>query len=329
MLRGLSLQRRRRWFQATFFLLFLSAPVLNLFRLDLNSGHFYLLGTDWDLGMEALMQGDIGIGSAAFTLFSKGFLPLAAAVVALVWISYHYGRLYCGWLCPHFSVVEFINELMTRAGGRPTLWEKRSLPTQRPDGTVIKPDRRFWPLAILTSLLIAFIWAVVLLTYLLPPQEIYGNLLQLQLTIRQALFIAITTLLLTLDFLFARHLFCRYGCSIGLFQSLVWMANDRALVVDFDKHRASSCSSCSNACDNACPMRLKPRSIKRNIFTCTECALCITACEQVQTPQGNQPLLSWTQGDAAIQATGGRPSNSLGKRCWQTSSLAEPDTGSG
>jgi ferredoxin-type protein NapH len=28
--------------------------------------------------------------------------------------------------------------------------------------------------------------------------------------------------------MFARHLFCRFGCAVGLFQSLAWMANPKA-----------------------------------------------------------------------------------------------------
>jgi len=37
-----SLQMRRRWFQAGFFLLFVLAPPLDIFRFDLTQGHFIL-----------------------------------------------------------------------------------------------------------------------------------------------------------------------------------------------------------------------------------------------------------------------------------------------
>jgi ferredoxin-type protein NapH len=109
----------------------------------------------------------------------------------------------------------------------------------------------------------AFLWALVLLTYLLPPAEIYGNLISGTLTRNQTIFLTAATLVLTIEFLLARHLFCRFGCAVGLFQSLAWMANDRAMVVGFDTRRAAACQDCNNACDNACPMRLKPRTLKR------------------------------------------------------------------
>jgi hypothetical protein len=121
---------------------------------------------------------------------------------------------------------------------------------------------------------------VVLLTYLLPPVEIYGNLWRGELTRNQFVFITAATIAFTLEFTLARHLFCRFGCAVGLFQSLVWMANRRAMVVGFDAAPRPRLRQLQRACDNACPMRLKPRSIKRKMFTCTQCASCVSACDR-------------------------------------------------
>lgn len=77
----------------------------------------------------------------------------------------------------------------------------------------------------------AFLWALALLTYLLPPFEIYHNLLNGTLTRNQSIFLTAATIAFTVEFLLARHFFCRYVCAVGLFQSLAWMANDRAMVV--------------------------------------------------------------------------------------------------
>ena len=151
----------------------------------------------------------------------------------------------------------------------------------------------------------AFLWALAFLTYLLPPFEIYHNLLHFELTRNQAVFLIAGTIALSIEFLFARHLFCRFGCAVGLFQSLAWMANPRALVVGFDGKRAQACQSCNSACDNVCPMRLKPRSIKRRMFTCTECAQCIAACEQVQAENPVGSLLHWVAGDSALPVVTG------------------------
>jgi polyferredoxin len=110
--------------------------------------------------------------------------------------------------------------------------------------------------------------------------------------------------------LLARHLFCRFGCAVGLFQSLAWMANPRALVVAFARQRARDCRDCStaqapegSACDNACPMRLKPRNIKRLMFSCVQCGQCLTECESSHAPRGANRNLEWTVGVDALRET--------------------------
>ncbi len=299
----IALQDWRLLFRLAFFMLFVLAPPLDLLRLDLTQGHFILLGWDWTLGLEPFMRGEVGPGTAALNLLVRVFLPLLLVGGGLLWIAWRYGRFYCGWLCPHFSVVEMINGLMRRASGKPTLWEKQPLPERLPTGQRIVPDRRYWLPTLILVFGFAFFWAVVLLTYLLPPEQIYGNLIRGELTRNQAVFIGAGTLAFTIEFLLARHLFCRYGCAIGLLQSLVWMANKRAMVVGFDAQRATACASCNAACDNACPMRLKPRSIKRKMFTCTQCAQCISACTDVQAGRNAPSLLQWVEDECALQVS--------------------------
>lgn len=301
-----ALQRRRMLFQAGFFLLFVLAPPLDILRFDLNRGHAVVFGMDWTLGIDALRNGEADGAQAALNLVWRGFLPLFGGAALFLWIAWRYGRLYCGWLCPHFSVVEMINRLMRRASGRPSIWERKPLPEKQPDGRLLVPNRWYWLPTSAAVFGFAFLWAVVLLTYLLPPAEIYANLLSGELTLRQSLFIGTATLALSVEFLLARHLFCRFGCAVGLFQSLSWMANDRAMVVGFDTPSGKACRDCNNACDSACPMRLKPRTIKRRMFTCTECAQCISACTQVHGGDPRQSLLRWVEGSDALPVVTGR-----------------------
>ena len=300
----LSLQQQRLVWRSCFFLLFILAPPLDLLRLDLTLGHFILLGQNWTLGLESLVKGEVSSLQAAINLIWRGFIPLAMVVGGGIWVAWKYGRLYCGWLCPHFSVVELINGLMRRASGKPTLWESKPLPIELPNGKKIYPQRRYWVLVVIAIIGFAFLWGLTLLTYLLPPTEIYYNLFHGQLTRNQTIFLSVSTTIFTLEFLLARHLFCRFGCAVGLFKSLAWMGNHQAMVVDFARQRAHLCANCHNACDNACPMRLKPRSIKRKKFTCTQCAQCISACAQVQSnhPQGS--LLTWAQHEQALNTSG-------------------------
>jgi ferredoxin-type protein NapH len=312
-------QRWRAWTQIGFFTLFLLAPPLDLLRLDLTQGHAILLGQPWTLGIDDFLAGRTGPGDAALNLLLRGFLPIFGGAALFLWSAWRYGRLYCGWLCPHFSVVELINALMRRASGRPSIWERRQKKGSDPfsvndrgaDANEVRTkkgsDPFFWVPTLVAVVGFAFLWALAFLTYLLPPFEVYHNLLTGSLTRNQAIFLTAVTLALSVEFLLARHFFCRYACAVGLFQSLAWMANDRAMVVGFDTRRAGACATCPSACDEACPMRLKPRTIKRRMFTCTECGECIAACTGVQGGDPQQSLLHWVAGDAALPVVTGRP----------------------
>ena len=296
---GRGRQRLRLYAQIGFFVLFVFAPVFNLLRYDLVAEHAWFLGMEWHIGLDDYSAGRIGLGELWLNLGLRLFGPILGVGAALIWVSWKWGRLYCGWLCPHFSVVETINRLMRRATGKPSLWDPKKLPPREPDGTPVTYDARWWLITAPLAIGFAFVWSVVLLTYLLPPFEVYGNLLNASPTRNQFIFITAGTVVLSIEFLFARHLFCRYACAVGFFQSLAWMGNKRAMVVGFERQRASDCSTCYSACDHVCPMRLKPRSVKRMMFTCTQCSQCISACETTQRDNPNGPLLKWVSGEAA------------------------------
>ncbi|WP_153160611.1 4Fe-4S binding protein [Zoogloea sp. 1C4] len=292
-------QRLRRWAQAGFFVLFVLAPVFNLLRYDLVAGHAWLLGFEWHAGLEDFSAGRIDALGAVGRVIGRVLLPILVAGGVLIWVSWKWGRLYCGWLCPHFSVVETINAYMRRATGKPSVWESRQLPPREPDGRPVRYDSRWWFITVPLAVGFAFVWAVVLLTYLLPPFQVYGHLLAGTPTRNEFIFITAGTVVLSAEFLFARHLFCRYACAVGMFQSLAWMGNREAMVVGFERDRAADCASCYSACDHVCPMRLKPRNIKRTMFTCTQCAQCVSACETTQQDNPRGPLLQWVAGEAA------------------------------
>ena len=293
-------QRLRLWTQIGFFVLFILAPVFDLFRYDLTRGHAFLLGFEWRLGLDDYFAGKITGTEAGIQILLRLFVPIFGGAALFIAVAWRWGRLYCGWLCPHFSVVETINALMRRASGKPSFWEAKPLPAANPDGSPFRIDRRWWLVTVPFAIVFAALWAVVLLTYLLPPQEVYAHLFAFAPTRNEAIFITAATIVLTLEFLFARHLFCRFGCAVGLFQSLAWMSNREAMVVGFQRPRAADCATCYSAasmgtaaCEAVCPMRLRPRVPKHQMFTCTQCAQCIAACSTVQDGRPAGSLLEW------------------------------------
>ena len=303
---GLTLRQRRLLLKIAFFTLFVVAPPLDIFRFDLEKNNLILFGQDWTLGFPEYHQGLISLGHLMWNLLWKAFLPVLGVGALLIYTAWRWGRLYCGWLCPHFSVVETVNALMNRASGKPTLWEKNPLPRELPDGSERPRNRWYWIPTFIAIFGFAFLWAVSFMTYLLPPQEIYHNLFTGQLTPNQLRFIIAVTMVLTIEFTFARHLFCRFGCAVGIFQSLAWMSNRKAMTIGFNRTQAADCRDCNNACDNACPARLKPRTLKRKMFTCTQCAECIVACTQVEARKGKPSLIQWVEGSCAQHKIDGR-----------------------
>jgi ferredoxin-type protein NapH len=296
------LQKLRNATQAGFFLLFVFAPALNLFRFDLNETQLWFLGMRWSLGIDALARGEITATEASLSFMLRAFLPALTFIAIFLGVAYRYGRLYCGWLCPHFSAVETLNNLLHRACGKLSIWDRNKTPRAN-----IEPKARWWPLFAISCAVMGFLWAITLLTYLLPPAAIWGGLLHGTLTPNQTRFIVIGSLVFTAEFAFARHLFCRFGCAVGLFQSLAWMANPRSMVVSFARERARDCRTCDeprgSACDHVCPMRLNPRNIKRKMFSCVQCGQCLTACDDSQQAQSRQPNLQWQIGEEALRET--------------------------
>lgn len=292
MTRALTLSREkiRLFTQLSFYLLFLSAPLLNIFRFDIVEGHFIVLGQSWMLGLESSEFECLDTSHSVRNILLNFILPVFILLIATGFIAWKYGRIYCGWLCPHFSVVETINRLMLKHLNRLAFWEK-------PDKKIRKTLP--WLFVLSICIVIAFIWSFTLLGYIYPPKLLSTDLYHLELSFGPALFLLVMTIVLSIDFFFARHLFCKYGCSFGIMQSMVWMANSKSMVVGFDKSRAHLCQSCDSECDKACPMRLPVRGIKRAKFTCTQCGICLNACDDAQADNPEGRLIHWVSNEEA------------------------------
>ncbi len=291
---------QRRITTTLFFLLFVFAPILDLFRFDLYLNQFILLGQPLGLGVHEASSA----AERSLNVLLRFVVPLVGTILVGVWVAWRWGRFYCGWACPHFVVVDLLNRWMRRASGKSTLWQRQQLPLAQQDGSSYRINRWWWLAVVVGTLFFALLWSVVLLTYLLPPVEVYGNLFSASLSRNQLLFIGVGTLLWALEFMLARHLFCKFGCAVGISQSVVWMGNRNGVVLSFDQSRAALCGACDASCELVCPMQLNPRGLKRHKISCTQCMKCIDACEQVQRSKGELPLLKMLRGECAQPVAG-------------------------
>lgn len=295
------IQRARTLTQAGFMVFFVLAPILDLFRFDVPAGHFIVGTVPWTLGIDAFSAGEISATQLGVNVLVRGVLPIASLIALVIWVSWKYGRVYCGWLCPHFSVVEIINQNMRRAIGKQSVWDRHEQPARNPDGSVTPRQPWWWLVVLPLAVGFGFLWTISILTYLWPPVQVWGDLFSGTLPRFQFIFLSVGTTVFSLEFLFARHLFCRFGCAAGLFQSLAWMANRKAMVVGYARGRAPECADCDSECDNACPMRLPPRNVKRMMFSCVQCGQCLNACAHVNQEKPAGPLLTWVHEDRAGQ----------------------------
>lgn len=293
------IQRLRTLAQTGFFAFFLLAPALDIFRYDVPANHFIVLGMPWTLGIDAFMAGEISSTQLAINFLLRGVLPIASVAIAFLYVAWRFGRVYCGWLCPHFSIVESLNQTMRRAIGRQSIWDRHPQPERNPDGSVTRRDAIWWLVLLPVALFFAFLWTISILTYLWPPAQVWPDLFAGTLPRFQAIFLVVGTVAFSLEFLFARHLFCRFACAAGFFQSVAWMGNKHAMVVGYDRGRAPECAGCESACDNACPMRLPPRNVKRMMFSCVQCGQCLDVCAHVKNEAPAGPLLGWVHEETA------------------------------
>ena len=95
-----------------------------------------------------------------------------------------------------------LNGVLRRACGKFSLWDKHPCPPPA-RMAAIEQSAWWWPVYGLGSVLFAGLWAITLLTYLLPPAEIWHNLLHASLTPNQARFLGAGTLVFSLEFLLA------------------------------------------------------------------------------------------------------------------------------
>ena len=135
-------QRRRVLVQGSFFILFVFAPVFDLLRFDLTQGHLIVFGQPWTLGLDDYLAGRIDAQQMALNVLLRVIAPVLALAATVLGVAWRWGRLYCGWLCPHFSVVETINQLVRKASGKQSIWDKKPGPPWHPDGTPAPTDAR-------------------------------------------------------------------------------------------------------------------------------------------------------------------------------------------
>lgn len=183
-------------------------------------------------------------------------------------ITQLYGRIWCGWLCPHTVMINltwffdrkklnFINKVLNH----------------------------------ILVFLVSVIASVTIVFYFVSPYDFFRDLAAGTLGSVTAWFCIVLTVLTYLSFTLVRYKFCTTICPYSKLQSIMFDKN--TLIVAFDPATADKCIKC-NACVKTCPVGLDIR--KGLVSACINCGRCITACAKVMKKKQTPSLVHYIFG---------------------------------
>ncbi len=269
--------------QPLFWALVFLGPIFNVFRVDMLNQRLVFLGQAHRFEFGTLMWLPIGFYGAVILI----------GVISFIW-----GRLFCGWTCPHNTLTEWTHTLRAMVGrGERPAWMKRLIRRQRHLAEI------FGLLSPPLAIILTFVLGLLLSGYVIPPNWI---LAQYQsghphpaLVCGHGLLI-----LIGLFLLYAGHDFCRTCCPYGMGQSIsAYHENSpwRPMEIQFGADKDSDCKTCQ-ACRMVCPVNIDPRdaTILGTVYVgqfdgCFNCGECIDACKRVRSYKRKPGFLSFGQ----------------------------------
>jgi polyferredoxin len=274
---------RRFLVQPAFWALFFLSPWFNWFRVDMLQQQIVLLGKNY-----------------AFSNQTVWWLPIGfyGGVLLIAFVCVFYGRLFCGWACPHNTMTEWTRAFRGLVG-------RESLPKWLKGLSQKKPALKMPLIALSLAMAVGltFVLATSLAGFVVPPAWILeqwsGGAPHIALVYGQALFT-----LIGLFLLYGGHDFCRTCCPYGMSQGASAYQAGKFRPMEIYYRGApltgalieSDCKSCT-ACRQVCPVDLDPRrpeNLKVGLFDgCFNCGECIDACSYIHSFKQEKSLLTF------------------------------------
>ena len=260
----------RRLLQVLCVALLVALPLTDGLRLDLRRDEFYFA---W----HKMAAHDL------FLLFWVSMLGVAL----LSAVSFLYGRLWCGWVCPQTLASDFADSLRTRLDkalrtrpGRPRFALSRSL-------------------CVLAVCAVSLGTGVILACYWLAPQAVFAATRAPWTDPAAGLTVYGTAAVLAADMLWLRRRFCSHLCPYGPLMST--LGDQNTLAVRYLTERADECIAC-HKCEVDCPMGI---DIKQGVgqHACIGCGECVDSCNDVLGRRGRPGLIEFRYGTQPDHAT--------------------------
>jgi len=189
-------------------------------------------------------------------------MTMLASVIVPILAMMLLGRIWCSWMCPYYTLVEFIGYIRS----------KLNFKSNKPAYNKNLPHKtnRVRFLFLVFGIFLTGVAAIPLLNLISAPGVISSQALILVKFHYLTLEIAFILVLMILEFFFYRF-WCRYLCPTGTFLSL--FKSKRGLHIGKMK---PSCTQC-RACQKHCPMLLDPFEEGDNLL-CFNCGDCVDVC---------------------------------------------------
>jgi cytochrome c oxidase accessory protein FixG len=242
-------------------------PLTNGMCADMRAGVLYV-------GWHRMAIGNV------MSLFWIGMLGLWL----LVTVSFLYGRLWCGWICPQTLASDFADSLKGRLD---KAFHVR--PASTPRGAAFIASRTIW-----TALLLAVSvgTGMTLACYWIDPTTVWRSSVNPSYDATAAIVVYVVAAVILADMLWLRRKFCSslcpYGAMIGV------LADKNTLAVRYLSERDDDCIHCGK-CEVDCPMGI---DIKQGVgqYDCIGCGECVDSCNDVLGKRGKLGLIEYRFG---------------------------------
>jgi len=202
-----------------------------------------------------------------FNNFFVASIFILFCTFSFIFFTQIFGRIWCGWLCPHSVFLDFINKV----------------------NQYIASDHKM-----IINIIISFFSAIMLTLiwffFFTTPYNFLDILFGESASILIPIFI-VTSTFLFIDFAFIQYKWCKFVCPYAKIQSV--MSDEDTLFIGMKEDKLSECIKCQ-ACVRICPVLIDPR--KTPILECIYCERCIDACDKALSKKGKRSILGYNWG---------------------------------